>query len=62
MEWLTDKRTGTQTGLLFIIGLVVLDILCLIVMITRPIGPLTFILSLIMLGWRDRVTTSIAMP
>ena len=23
MEWLTDKRTGTQTGLLFIIGLVV---------------------------------------
>ncbi len=50
MEWLTDKRTGTQTGLLFIIGLVVLDILCLIVMITRPIGPLTFILSLIMLA------------
>ena len=32
MEWLTDKRTGTQTGLLLIIGLVVLDIFCLIAM------------------------------
>jgi hypothetical protein len=50
MEWLTDKRTGTQTGLLFIVGLVVLDIFCLIAMTTRPIGPLTFILSLIMLA------------
>lgn len=50
MEWLTDKRTGTQTGLLFIIGLVVLDILCLIVMTTQPIGPLTFVLSLIILA------------
>ena len=50
MEWLTDKRTGTQTGLLFIIGLVVLDIFCLIGITTQPIGPLTFILALIMLG------------
>ena len=50
MEWLTDKRTGTQTGLLFVIGLVVLDIFCLIGITTRPIGPLTFILALIMLG------------
>jgi Bacterial PH domain/Domain of unknown function (DUF1648) len=50
MEWLTDKRTGTQTGLLFIIGLVVLDIFCLVAMTTRPIGPLTFILALIVLG------------
>ena len=50
MEWLTDKRTGTQTGLLFIVGLVVLDIFCLIGMTTQPIGPLTFILSLIILG------------
>ncbi len=50
MEWLTDKRTGTQTGLLFIIGLVVLDIFCLIGITTRPIGPLTFIFFLIMLG------------
>jgi len=50
MEWLTDKRTGTQTGLLFIIGLVVLDIFCLVAMTTRPIGPLTFILVLIILG------------
>jgi hypothetical protein len=50
MEWLTDKRTGTQTGLLFIIGLVVLDIFCLIGITTRPIGPLTFILLLITLG------------
>ena len=50
MEWLTDKRTGTQTGLLFIVGLVMLDILCLVAMTTQPIGPLTFILSLIVLG------------
>lgn len=50
MEWLTDKRTGTQTGLLFIIGLVMLDIFCLIGMTARPIGPLTFILALIILG------------
>jgi hypothetical protein len=50
MEWLTDKRTGTQTGLLFIVGLVVLDIFCLIGMTTRPIGPLTFVLAIIILG------------
>lgn len=50
MEWLTDKRTGSQTGLLFIFGLVVLDIIGLIVMTTQPIGPLTFFLSLIVLG------------
>jgi hypothetical protein len=50
MEWLTDKRTGTQTGLLFIIGLVVLDIVCLIGITTQPIGPLTFILTLVILG------------
>jgi hypothetical protein len=50
MEWLTDKRTGTQTGSLFIVGLVVLDILCLIGITTQPIGPLTFILSLVILA------------
>ena len=32
MEWITDKRIGTQTGLLFS-WLVVLNIICLIVMI-----------------------------
>lgn len=50
MEWLTDKRTGTQTGLLFIVGLVVLDLFCLIGITTQPVGPLTFILVLIVLG------------
>jgi len=50
MEWLTDKRTGTQTGLLFIIGLVVLDIFCLIAMTTQPLGPLTFVLALMILA------------
>jgi len=50
MEWTTDKRTGTQTGLLFIIGLVVLDILCLIVMTTEPIGPLTFFMGVVILA------------
>ncbi len=50
MEWMTDKRTGTQTGMVFIFGLVVLDILCLIVLTTQPIGPVTFFMGLIMLG------------
>jgi hypothetical protein len=50
MEWLTDKRTGTQMGLLFISGLVMLDLLCLLGMTTRPLGPLTFILALVILG------------
>jgi len=50
MEWLTDKRTGTQTGLLFIVGLVVLDIFGLIGITTQPIGPLTFILALLILA------------
>jgi hypothetical protein len=47
---LTDKRTGTQTGLLFSIGLVVLHIFCLIGITTQPIGPLTFILGMVILG------------
>ena len=50
MEWITDKRTGAQTGLLFIVGLVVLDIICLIVMTTQPIGPLTFFMGLLILA------------
>ena len=50
MEWTTDKRTGAQTGLLFIVGLVVLDILCLIVMTTEPIGPLTFFMGVLILA------------
>jgi hypothetical protein len=49
MEWLTDKRTGMQTGLLFSVGLIVLDIFCLIGITTQPIGPLTFILALLIL-------------
>jgi hypothetical protein len=50
MEWLTDKRTGTQMGSLFIIGLIVLDLACLVGITTRPVGPLTFILTLIVLA------------
>lgn len=50
MEWITDKRTGTQTGLLFIVGLIVLDIVCLIVMTTQPIGPLSFFMGLLILA------------
>ena len=50
MEWTTDKRTGAQTGLLFIVGLVVLDILCVIVMTTEPIGPLTFFMGVLILA------------
>ena len=50
MEWITDKRTGAQTGLLFIFGLVVLDFVCLIVMTTQPIGPLTFFMGLLILA------------
>ena len=50
MEWITDKRTGTQTGLLFLVGLIVLDIVCLIVMTTQPVGPLSFFMGLLILA------------
>ncbi len=50
MEWLTDKRTGTQTGLLFIFGLVVLDIILLIVLTTQRIGPMTFLTGVLLLA------------
>lgn len=49
MEWMTDKRTGTQTGLLFIVGLLVLDIIWLIVLTTQPIGPVTFFMGILIL-------------
>jgi len=45
-EWLTDKRIGTQTGILLILLLVVLDFIAIAVMSSQPIGPLTFFLSL----------------
>lgn len=50
MEWLTDKRTGTQTGFLFIFGLIVLDIILLLVMTTQRVGAITFLTSLLLLG------------
>jgi hypothetical protein len=50
MEWTTDKRTGALTGLLFIVGLVLLNSLCLIVMATEPIGPLTFFMGVLILA------------
>ena len=50
MEWLTDKRAGSQTGLLFSIGLVVLDLIAFVGMTTQPIGPLTFFLLVLILG------------
>jgi hypothetical protein len=50
MEWMTDKRTGAQTGLLFIIGLIVLDILWLIVLTTQPIGSVTFFMGVLILA------------
>ena len=50
MEWLTDKRAGTQTGILFIIGLIVLDFLFVGMLLSQPIGPLTFCLVVLVLA------------
>ncbi len=47
---MTDKRTGTQTGILFIVGLAVLDIILLLVMTTQPIGPVTFFTGMLLLA------------
>ena len=55
MEWLTDKRTGTQTGFLFIFGLIVLDIILLLVLTTQRVGAITFFTTLLLLGSIPRV-------
>ncbi len=47
---MTDKRTGTQTGILFIVGLAVLGIILLVVMTTQPIGPVTFFTLVLLLA------------
>jgi hypothetical protein len=45
-EWLTDKRLGTQTGLLLVLGLIVIIFAAIGVAATQPLGPLTFFLVL----------------
>ncbi len=45
-EWITDKRIGTQTGIMLILLLLVLDFITIAVLTSEPIGPLTFFLSL----------------
>ncbi|MFN8597185.1 MAG: PH domain-containing protein [Anaerolineae bacterium] len=48
-EWITDKRIGTQTGILLILLLIVLDFVAVGVIGSQPIGPVTFFMGLFML-------------
>jgi len=48
-EWITDKRIGTQTGILLILLLIVLDFVALGVIGSQPIGPVTFFMGLLAL-------------
>lgn len=45
-EWLTDKRIGTQTGLLLELVLIVIIFAAIGVATTQPIGPITFFMVL----------------
>ena len=56
MEWTTDRRIGMQTGILFIIGLVVLDFVLIGVIGTQPISFTTFISVLTILASLPLVT------
>ncbi len=47
MEWITDRRNGTQTGVLFIIAVLMIDIILIGLIITQPIGLLTFVAGLL---------------
>src|SRR5512147_464906 len=45
-EWLTDKRIGTQTGLLLVLLLIVVIFAAIGVIGSQPIGPITFFMVL----------------
>jgi hypothetical protein len=45
-EWITDKRIGTQTGIILILLLIVIDFALIGVIGSEPIGPLTFFVGL----------------
>jgi hypothetical protein len=47
MEWITDRRIGQQTGVLFIIAIVMIDIILIGLMLTQPISLLTFVAGLL---------------
>ena len=47
MEWITDRRIGQQTGVLFIIAIVMIDIILIGLMLTQPIGLITFVAGLL---------------
>lgn len=47
MEWITDRRIGSQTGVLFIIAIVMVDIILIGLIITQPISLLTFVAGLL---------------
>ena len=50
MEWVTDKRAGTQTGVLFVLALIVLDFFFIGLLFSQPIGPLTFLMVVLVLA------------
>ncbi len=47
MEWITDRRIGSQTGVLFIIATVMFDLILIGLILTQPIGLITFIAGLL---------------
>ena len=47
MEWITDRHIGSQNGVLFIIAIVMIDIILIGLMLTQPIGLITFIAGLL---------------
>jgi len=49
-EWITDKRIGTQTGIILILLLIVIDFALIGVIGSEPIGPLTFFVGLAIVG------------
>jgi hypothetical protein len=42
-EWITDKRMGTQIGIILILLLIVIDFVLIGVLTAGPIGPITFL-------------------
>jgi hypothetical protein len=46
-EWLTDKRLGVQTGLLLVLGLIVISFAAIGVAASQPLGPITFFMVLV---------------
>ncbi len=49
-EWITDKRIGTQIGIILILLLIVIDFVLIGVLTSEPIGPITFLSGLLVVA------------